>query len=149
MKVILQVDVKGQGKKGDMVNVSDGYAKNFLFPKGLAVEATKSNMNALEGQKAAQAFKKQKELDEAKKLAGKLSKVTVTMKAKAGENGKLFGSITSKDIADMLQEQHKIDVDKRKINLSEAIKALGAMDVEIKVYPEVSAKIKVNVVEEK
>ncbi|WHH57555.1 50S ribosomal protein L9 [Petroclostridium sp. X23] len=149
MKVILQADVKGQGKKGDLVNVSDGYARNFLFPKGLAIEANKANMNVLESQKAAQAFKKEKELEAAKKLAEKLSKVTVTIKAKAGEHGKLFGSITSKDVADKLKEQHKIDIDKRKINLPEAIKALGAMDVEVKVYPEVSAKIKVSVVEEK
>ncbi|MBZ4646736.1 MAG: large subunit ribosomal protein [Petroclostridium sp.] len=149
MQVILQADVKGHGKKGDLVNVSDGYARNYLLPKGLAIEATKSNLNVMQGQKAAQAYKKEKELAEAKELAQKLSKVTVTIKAKAGENGKLFGSITSKDIVDKLKEQHKIEIDKRKVNLPEAIKVLGAMEVEIKVYPEVSSKIKVNVIEEK
>lgn len=145
MKVILQADVKGQGKKGDMINVSDGYARNFLLPKGLAVEATKSNIEAVKTQKAAQAHKKELELQAAKELAQKISECTVTIKAKAGENGKLFGSITSKDIAEALQSQHKIKIDKRKINLDEAIKALGTMEVEVKVYPEVTAKLTVTV----
>ena len=148
MQVILQADVKGQGKKGQVVNVSDGYARNFLFPKGLAIEATKSNINVLQGQKDAQAFKKQKEFEEAKELAKKLSETTVTIKAKAGEHGKLFGSITSKDIAEKLKVQHKIELDKRKINMPDAIKVLGTMEVEVKVYPEVTAKMKVSVVEE-
>ncbi|MDK2798787.1 MAG: large subunit ribosomal protein [Clostridiales bacterium] len=149
MKVILQADVKGQGKKGDLVNVSDGYARNYLIPKGLAVEATNANVNVMKMQKAAQAFKKEKELAQAKELAQKLSKVTVTIKAKAGENGKLFGSITSKDIAETLKSQHKISIDKRKIDLPEAIKTLGTTNVEVKIYPEVTGKIKVSVIEEK
>lgn len=149
MKVILREDVKGKGKKGELVNVSDGYARNFLIPKGLAVEATNANVNAMKIQREAQARKTEREKAEAQKLAERLSKSTVTIKAKAGENGKLFGSITSKDIADMLQVQHKIDIDKKKINLPEAIKVLGSTEVEIKVYPEVTAKVKVNVVEEK
>lgn len=148
MKVILQADVKGKGKKGDIINVSDGYARNFLLPKGLAIEATKTNMNVAKMKKAAEEHKKSQELEEAKALAEKLSKVTVTIKAKAGENGKLFGSITSKDIADVLKSQHKIEIDRRKLNLDEAIKSLGTFQVEVKVYPEVSAKIAVNVVEE-
>jgi len=148
MKVILQADIKGQGKKGDLVNVSDGYARNFLFPKGLAVEANAANLNAIKGKKEAEAYKKSKELSEAKEIAQKISKATVTLKVKAGENGKLFGSITSKEIAEKLKEQHRIDIDKRKINLPEAIKMLGTVDVEVKVYPEVTAKLKVSVIPE-
>ena len=143
MKVILQADVKGQGKKGDMVNVSDGYARNFLLPKGLALEATKVNVNIMKTQKAANAHKKAKELEAAKELAQKISKCTVTLKAKAGANGKLFGSITGKDIMETLKKQHKITIDKRKINLNEAIKGLGTTQVEIKVYPEVTATLRV------
>ncbi len=143
MKVILQADVKGKGKKGDMVNVSDGYARNFLFPKGLALEASSKNIQIMKTKKAAADHKKAQDLAVAKELANKVSKCTVTLKAKAGENGKLFGSITSKDIAETLEEQHKIKIDKRKINLDEAIKTLGTTEIEVKIYPEVSAKLKV------
>ncbi|NLY43775.1 MAG: 50S ribosomal protein L9 [Clostridiaceae bacterium] len=149
MKVILKEDIKGKGKKGELVNVSDGYARNYLLPKGLAVEATKTNINALEIQKQSQARKKEKEKQLAQELAEKLSRSTITIKAKAGENGKLFGSITSKDIADALQAQYKIDIDKKKIHLQESIKMLGVAEVEVRVYPEITAKLKVNVVEEK
>lgn len=148
MKVILQADVKGQGKKGDIVNVSDGYARNFLLPKGLVVEATSTNMNAVKGQKEAQAYKKQKELEQAKELAKRLSDIKVTLKAKAGENGKLFGSITSKEIAERLKSEYHIDIDKRKIQLQEAIKTIGTIQVEVKVYPEVTGKLTVSVIEE-
>ena len=99
MKVILNQDVKGQGKKGDLINVSDGYARNFLFPKKLAVEATNANMNVLKGQQEAQAHRLEVALDEAQELGKKLSAITVKLTAKAGENGKLFGSITSKEIS--------------------------------------------------
>ena len=148
MKVILNEDLKGKGKKGDIINVNDGYARNYLIPKGIAVEATKANMNVANMQKKAKAHKEAKELEEAKALAQQLSKVTVTIKAKAGENGKLFGSITNKDIAEYLKSQHKIEIDRRKIILPDAIKNLGTVDVETKIYPEVSAKLKVHVVEE-
>ena len=148
MKVILSADVKGKGKKGDMINVSDGYARNFLFPKGLAVEATKANVTQVKQQEAAKARQKAKELEQAKMLAEKINKVTITIKAKAGENGKLFGSITSKEIGQMLQKQHNIKIDKRKINMSDVIKTLGTTKVEVKVYPEVTAQLAVVVKEE-
>jgi large subunit ribosomal protein L9 len=147
MKVILQQDVKSLGKKGDIVNTSDGYARNFLFPKGLAIEATQGNLNTLNQAKTNEMNKKQRELDGAKALAEKISSLTVTIKGKTGDSGKLFGSITSKDIAEAYKSQHKVDVDKRKINLPDAIKVLGTYNIEYKVYPEVTASLKVQVIE--
>jgi large subunit ribosomal protein L9 len=148
MKVILLKDVKGMGKAGDVVNASDGHARNYLFPRGLAKEATEGGMKVLEKQKAAEERKKQEELAEAKALADKISKLTVNLKGKAGDGGRLFGSITSKDIAEALEKQHKIKIDKRKMHLDNPIRELGAVFVEIKVYPEVTAKLKVEVVAE-
>lgn len=148
MKVILQQDVKGQGKKGEIINVSDGYARNFLFPKNLAVEASSSNMNILNQKKQAEQAKKQKELDEAKKLAQQISQSKVVIKAKAGENGKIFGSITVKEIAEQLKAQNKIDIDKRKIVLDEPIKSLGTKILDVKIYPEVTAKLTVSILGE-
>ena len=145
MKVILNQDVKGQGKKGDMVEVSDGYARNFLLPKNLAKEATKENINVMQGQKDSQEFRKKKELEEAQEIKEQVEKVTVKMKAKAGENGKLFGSVTSKDIAEELKMQHHIKLDKKKFVLPDGIKSLGVTEVEIKVHPGVVAKLKVSV----
>ncbi|EYE88670.1 50S ribosomal protein L9 [Fervidicella metallireducens AeB] len=143
MKVILKADIKGVGKKGEIINASDGYARNFLFPRGLAIEANEGNMKIYEAQKASQAKKKEEELKNAKELANKISEVSVSLKVKSGENGKLFGSITSKDIAEELKKQHGIDIDKKKIALNEAIKVAGTFMVDVKVYPEVSAKLKV------
>ncbi|MBM7615558.1 50S ribosomal protein L9 [Alkaliphilus hydrothermalis] len=148
MKVILMEDVKGMGKKGDVVNASDGYARNYLFPKNLAIEATAGNMKTLGEQKKSQQMKKDKELDEAKALADKIEKVTVEIKAKAGEGGRLFGSVTSKDIVETLQKKHKIKIDKRKLVLPEPIRVLGMSTVEVKVYPTVVGNLKVHVVEE-
>ncbi|MDK2918832.1 MAG: large subunit ribosomal protein [Candidatus Petromonas sp.] len=148
MKVILLKDVKGTGKKGDVVNVSDGHARNFLIPRGFAKEATDSNIKTLKHQKQMQKRKQEEELAKAKALAEKISSITLTFKSKAGEGGRLFGSITSKDIAEKLKKEHKIKVDKRKIVLDNPIKELGARFVEIKVYPEVSGKLKVQVVAE-
>jgi len=147
MKVILQQDIKGTGKKGQIIQVSDGYARNFLLPKGLAIEASTGNLNALKTKKEAEEHRKEREKQEAQKLAEKLSGLTVTVKAKAGENGKLFGSITSKEIADVLEKQHHVKIDKKKINLTEPIKTLGALTVDVRVYPEISASLKVEVVE--
>ncbi|WP_129599850.1 50S ribosomal protein L9 [Anaerophilus nitritogenes] len=147
MKVILLKDVKGLGKKGDVVNASDGHARNYLMPRGIAKEATQGNVKVLNMQKAHEEKKKQEELDDAKALAEKISKLTVLLTGKSGDGGKLFGSITSKDIADGLQKQHKIKIDKRKIQLDQPIKALGAIFVEVKVYPEVTAKMRVEVKE--
>ncbi len=145
MKVILKQDVKGLGKKEDMVNVSDGYARNFLFPKGMAVEASASNINVMNTKKDAEAKRKSKELAEAKELAEKLSKIQVVIKTKAGENGKLFGSITSKDISENLKDKHGIDIDKKKINLDESIKSIGTTAADVKLYAGVSAKLTIKV----
>jgi len=145
MKVILNQDVKGQGKKGDLIDVSDGYARNFLLPKKLAKEATKENINVMKGQQESREYRQQKELEEAQAIAEKISSVSVLMKAKAGENGKLFGSITSKDVSEALTSQHHIKIDKKKFNLPDGIKALGTVTVDIKIHPGVVAKLKVEV----
>ena len=134
MIVILNKDVKGTGKAGDVVKVSDGYARNMLIPKGLATEATQGNIRHLEKQKAIAAEKKAEEKAAAKKQAEKIGKLTVTIKTKAGDGGKIFGSITSKDIAEGLKSQHGIEVDKKKIQLSSPIKQTGEMSVDIKLY---------------
>jgi large subunit ribosomal protein L9 len=148
MKVVLLQDVKDLGKKEDLVNVSDGYARNFLFPRKLAAEATSGKLKEIEDKQHSKKLRKDREMQAAKELADKLGKLEVSFKTKAGENGKLFGSITSKDVADAIKLQHKIEVDKKKVVLHDAIKAIGAYQVEIKVYPEISAKINVKVVEE-
>ena len=147
MKVILLEDVKGLGKKGDVVNAKDGYARNFLLPKGLAKEATEGNVKILQEQKTAKKKKKEAELQQAESLAEKLSKLTVEIESTAGENGKLFGSITTKDIAQALQSQHKIKVDRRKIEMDNNIKDLGITEVKAKVYANVTATFKVHVKE--
>ena len=141
MKVILKEDVKGLGKKEDLVEVSSGYARNFLFPRGVAVDASADNINIMKTRKFAEKTKKERELADAKALADKLEGKIIVIKTKAGENGKLFGSITSKDIADKLESDSKINVDKKKINLPEAIKSLGSTEIEVKVYSGVTAKI--------
>lgn len=143
MEVILLKDVKGQGKKGEVVKVSDGYARNFLLPKGYAVQATEQGKMKLREQNAIMQRKRQTEEERAKKQAEKISTVTVEFQVKAGENGKLFGSVTGKDISEALEKQHGIVVDKKKIVLPEPIKNIGEFQVEIKVYPEISAKLKV------
>ena len=148
MKVVLLQDVKDLGRKGELVNASDGYARNFLFPRKLAVEATAGRLKEIEDRKASEKNRKEMELHAAKELAEKLSKLEVLFRTKAGENGKLFGSITGKDVAEAIKAQHKIEVDKKKVVLHEAIKALGTYQVELKVYPEVSTKINVKVVEQ-
>ncbi|MEX1376416.1 MAG: 50S ribosomal protein L9 [Eubacteriales bacterium] len=145
MKVILLKDVKGSGKKGDIVNVSDGYARNFLFPKGLAQEATKQNINTVEQKKAAIEHQQELELQEAKDLAASLDNKEVTIKLKAGANGKLFGSANTKDVADAVNEQLNMDIDKKKLVLKDSIKECGVYPVKIKLYPNVTASIKVNV----
>ncbi len=145
MKVILNQDVKGQGKKGDLIEVSDGYARNFLLPKKLAKEATKENINVMKGQQESREYRQQKDLEEAQAVAEKISQITVALQAKAGENGKLFGSITSKDVAEALTNQHHIKIDKKKFQMPDGIKTLGTTVVEIKVHPGVSAKLKVEV----
>jgi large subunit ribosomal protein L9 len=145
MKVILKQDVKGLGKKENLVDVSDGYARNFLFPKGLAVEATATNINVMKTRNDAEKSKKERELAHARELAAKIKEITVEIRTKAGENGKLFGSITSKDIADKLKADFGLDIDKKKIVMNDAIKSLGTTEVDVKLYPEVSAKLTIKI----
>ncbi|MGG3841359.1 50S ribosomal protein L9 [Anoxybacillus kestanbolensis] len=149
MKVIFLKDVKGKGKKGEVKNVADGYAQNFLFKQGLAIEATPANLKALEAQKNKQKKEAEEELARAKQLKEKIDTLTVELFAKAGEGGRLFGSVTSKQIAEALQQQHDIKIDKRKIELDDAIRVLGYTNVPIKLHPEVTATLKVHVQEQK
>ena len=146
MKVILKEDIKGVGKKNEIINASDGYARNFLFPKNKAVEANAENMSKLQAQKDATQYKKDVEKEETKKVADKMSKITIKIKVKAGENGKIFGGISSKEIAENLENQHSIKVDKKKVELKEPIKTLGVHTVEIKLYDGVIGKVKVDVI---
>ena len=145
MIVILNRDIKGTGKAGDVVNVSDGYARNMLLPKGYATEATEGNIRNLKKQKAIAAEKKAEEKAAAQQTAGKIGKVSVEIKTKAGEGGRIFGSITSKDIADALKAQHNITVDKKKILLDGPMKQTGTFSVDVKLYPEVSGKLTVEI----
>ena len=146
MKVILQQDVKSLGKKGDLVNASDGYARNFLFPKGLAVEANASAMNDYNNKESAKKFHKAEEIKAAQEMALKLEGKTFSLKAKAGANGKLFGSVTSKDVSAKIKADLGIEIDKRKISMAD-IKAFGTVQAEIKVYQGISAKVFVQVSE--
>jgi large subunit ribosomal protein L9 len=145
MIVILLKDVKGTGKAGEVVKVSDGYARNMLIPKGLAQEGTEGNVRSLEKQKKLAEDKRASELAEARKQAEKISSLTVEIVTKSGEGGRLFGSITSKDIADALKEQHQINIDKKKFQMDGPIKQTGESKVDIKLYPEVSASLTVRV----
>lgn len=148
MKVILLKDVKGQGVKGDVVNVSAGYARNYLFRNNLAEEATPGNLRALKAQQRKEEQREQNEKEEAVSLQKAIEKVTVEIKAKAGESGRLFGSITNKQIADILKKEHGHKVDRRKIELDEPIRALGYTKVPVKLHPEVTGTITVHVIEE-
>lgn len=147
MKVILLQDVKGKGKKGDIINVPVGYANNFLLKNNLAKEATPGNIKALEAQKKKAAQAEQEEQNDAEKLKEALANITVQIIAKAGEGGRLFGSITSKQIAEELKKAHKIKVDRRKIELDQPIRALGHTNVPVKLHPEVTGQIKVHIIE--
>lgn len=145
MKVILMKDIKGLGKAGDLVKAKTGYARNFLLPKGDAIEATPGNLKKWKQDQAELAEKEETEHKEALELKKQLEEVQVVLEGKAGEGGRLFGSITSKDIADALKKQHKISIDRRRIELKDNIKSLGVTEVDIRVYPEITAKLKVNV----
>ena len=146
MKVILQQDVKNLGKKGDLVNASDGYARNFLFPKGLAIEANSSAMNDFNNKEDSKKFHKAEEIKAAQADAAKLDGKTFKLTAKAGANGKLFGSVTSKDVSKQIKDELGIDIDKRKIVMPD-VKAFGTVQAEIKVYQGISAKVFVQVSE--
>lgn len=146
MKVMLKQDVKGAGKAGEIVNVSDGYARNFLIPKDLAVPADAQVINAANIKKSAEAHKKAMQRQNAQALADSMSGLTVKVFAKSGENGKLFGSITAKEIADALLAQYDIQVDRKKIQLSEPIKSIGVTEVSAHMYERTDAKFKVEVI---
>lgn len=145
MKVILLADIKGVGKKDEVINASDGYARNFLFPKKLALPADAGNMSRLKAKKSSEAHKKELELEEAKKIAEKIKDITLSIKVKAGENGKIFGGVTSKEISEELKKIHKIEVDKKKVMLKENIKNLGRYSIDIKLYEGVIAKLTVSI----
>ena len=146
MTVILLDNIKGVGKKDEVINASDGYARNFLFPKKLAVEANSENMSKLKAKQDANQYKKSQEKEEAQKQAEKLKNILLKIAVKSGENGRIFGSITSKEIADSLKEQYKIEVDKKKIDLKEPIKTLGSFNVSIKLYEGVVGNLKIQLI---
>ena len=143
MKVILTQDVKSQGKKGQLINVSDGYARNFLLPKGLAIEADAGAMNDLKNKESSRLHKIELEKQAAREIASKLESVSVKLQSKAGVDGRLYGSVTSLEIAEQLEKQHGIKVDKRKIQLNDPIKTFGVHSVPVKLYTEIIGKINV------
>lgn len=146
MKVILLEDIKGVGKKDQVINASDGYARNYLFPKKLALEANNENMLNLKAKQNAKDFKKGVEKDEATKLSNRLKEITLKMEVKAGENGKIFGGVTAKEISENLKSQYSIEIDKKKILLSETIKNVGIITVDIKLYEGIIGKLKVQII---
>lgn len=146
MKVILKADIKGVGKKDEVINASDGYVRNFLFPKNLAVEANAENMAKLQAQNSSKQFKKDTEKEEAQKLAEKMNKISLRIQVKAGENGKIFGGVSAKEVSDLLKEEYKIEVDKKKIELKETIKTLGVRTLTIKLYEGVIGNLKIDVI---
>lgn len=148
MKVIFLKDVKGQGKKGEVKDLSEGYVRNFLLPRGLVKEATEANMKTLDAQQRSEAKRKEQEKLDAEKLAETINEITVKVAGKAGEGGRLFGAISSKQVAQALEDQFQIKLDKRKLEM-EAIRALGVTQVKVKLHNEVTATLKVHVVEEK
>ncbi len=148
MKVILNADVKGQGKKGEMIEVSEGYARNYLLPRNLAIKATADNMNALKLKEKAKQAQIEKEKAQAREYAKQLGASVVKIRAKGGENGKLFGSVTSKEIAEALKEQYGIALEKNRIVLEDNIKSYGSYEVKCKLGYEISGTIHVLVIEE-
>ena len=147
MKVVLLQNVKGQGKKNDIIEVSDGYARNFLFPRKLAVVADARAMNDVKNKKASEEHKIEQEKARARELATKIGEIKVVIKAEAGSDGRFYGAVTSKDIAEALKKEFSLDIDKRKIELDAPIKAFGTYIVEVKLYAGISAKLSVQVVE--
>ena len=146
MKVILKADIKGVGKKDQVIEAADGYARNYLFPKKLAVPADVGNMNNLKSKNSSADYRRQEDLKEAKEIAEKLKKITVKITVKAGENGRLFGAVTSKEISEALKNDYGIDVDKKKILLQESIKMAGVTRVDIKLNEGVMATVAVMVI---
>lgn len=149
MKVILKENIKGVGKKDEIINVSDGYARNFLFPKGMALEANSTNMSNLKAKEESIKYRKDLEKEEAIKTKEKIEKIELEIVVKAGENGKIFGGVSSKEISESLQKQYQINIDKKKIELKDTIKTLGIVSVNVKLYEGVIGKLKVHVLPEK
>ena len=147
MKVILLSDVKNLGKKGEVVNTSDGYARNFLFPRKLAQEATAENLHILNAKKETERRKKLAEIEEAQRIAEKLKNKEIKILTKTGDNGRLFGAITSKDVAELINKEYGTEIDKKKI-VMDTLKLVGSYDIEVKIYPEVSTKMKVVIASE-
>ena len=145
MKVILLDNIKGVGKKDDVINANDGYARNFLFPKKLAVEANAENLSKLKNKQDSVQHKRNVEKEKAEEIANKMKDITVTIKVKAGDNGRIFGGVTAKEISESLKQQFKIDVDKKKIALNETIKNLGTVNVPVKLFEGVTGNLKVKV----
>ena len=141
MKVILLQDIKGVGKKDEVINASDGYARNFLFPKKMAIPADEGNMARLQSKKDSQEYKMELERQDAKKVKSKIENIVLEIKVKAGENGKIFGGVTSKEISEELNNKYNIQVDKKKIMLKETIKTLGRFNIEIKLYENIVSKL--------
>jgi len=148
MKVILLSDIKGVGKKDEIINASDGYARNFLFPKKLAVEANAENMSKLNNKKDANQYRKDMEKKAAEEMVQKLKGILLKIKVKAGENGKIFGGVTSKEISEELKKQYGFEIEKKKIDLKETIKTLGSFNVNVKLYEGVTGIVKVQVISE-
>ena len=146
MKVILLEDIKGVGKKDQIINANDGYARNYLFPKKLAVEANTGNLANLKAKQESNQYRKDMQKEEATKIALKLKDITLQIKVKAGENGKIFGGVTAKEISENLKAQYKIEIDKKKIILSDTIKTLGTTIVDIKLYEGIIGKLKVQTI---
>lgn len=149
MKVILTQDVKGVGKKDQILEVNDGYARNFLIPKKLGVQASTANLALLKSKQDSRDFKKQEEKKEAEQIKEKLEKIRLDIRVKSGENGKIFGGVTSKEISDVLKDKYSINIDKKKIELKETIKIVGITTVDIKLFEGIIGKVKVNVIPEK
>ena len=148
MKVILKENIKGVGKKDEIINASDGYARNYLFPKDLAVEANATNLSKLKTKQDSENYKKNQEKEEAKGLAEKLEKVRLRFNVKTGENGKVFGGVSSKEIAEKLEKEYNFKVDKKKIELKETIKTLGITKINVKLYEGVIASLNIEVLGE-
>ncbi len=148
MKVILLDNIKGVGRKDDIIEANDGYARNFLIPKGKAVEANNTNLSKLRAKQSSNEHKLELEKQEAEKIKAKLSNLTLEIKVRAGENGKIFGGVTSKEIADSLKSQHNIDIDKKKIVVKETIKQIGIQNIEIKLFPGIVGNLKIKIMGE-
>jgi len=145
MKVILLQEIKNVGKKDEIINANDGYARNYLFPQKLAIEATKDNLSKLQAKKTSEANKKNAEVEANKKMAKEMEKMNLVIKAKAGSKGKIFGGITAKEISEELKKQYKFDIDKKKIVLKETIKNLGEFSVEVKFGDGVNGKLQLSI----